>query len=156
MSTFHGQTRPDAPRIAQDLSTKGYFDTRNVVSYGYFNTASVAFNEIRFFPVSGTVGANTTENLRTFTICLPLFVEKAAVRIRAFTLDDIAKISLRTVQADTVPDFFFTVTGQGRFFVDDIHPTLAEVTDADWEINTTLAGSGSLIIASLELCGNRL
>jgi len=42
MSSFHGRTRPDQPRIPQDLATKGYVDARthSLCDSAFLNTSS--------------------------------------------------------------------------------------------------------------------
>jgi len=66
MSVFHGITRPDIPRIPQDLATKGYIDFRERVNQLIIKTAdetinndAVLHNDTELF---FTVEANSTYN----------------------------------------------------------------------------------------------
>jgi len=153
MSSFHGRTRPDAPRIPQDLATKGYVDGNALIQYSLGNTFQTDFNKNVFNYLVGMNAANPggNEGTRRFLMAITATVLKSAMRVRAVTLDEDMTVTLRQDGAPIVPSYVFTVGGNGDFFIDDIHPILLDESWATWNYNTTLATVGTLVITSNSL-----
>jgi len=110
MSSFHGQTRPDPPRIPQDLATKGYVDDASThdhisqVGIGLVDAAPTG--AVEYCCIFGRTGLATQENQRQFSMAVNCTLSDLLVVIRTNTLDEEAII---TMQVNT-PDGNETVT----------------------------------------------
>jgi len=110
MSSFHGQTRPDVPRIPQDLATKAYVDdtTGDTMLVGQVSDTTLNNGSIQFNGYFSRGALSSNEFQREWIIPITATLSDLFISLRSNTMNDVTEHEVRidgstTALAITIP-----------------------------------------------------
>jgi len=148
MSSFHGRTRPDEPRIPQDLATKGYVDTINVCMIGFFNNVNVGTNGVGYWGLfNGTNRVGFTTAQTDMGLGFGQYINFHC-NIRTNTKDGATIVGFRSSGFQTEVSLSVPASTTGEFSVNGLTLTFNEDTNIAGRIDTLLSTSGNFSMVS--------
>jgi len=152
MSSFHGQTRPDTPRIPQDLATKAYVDgvQGDFFFMGTNVSDAVAPTVAEYCGYFGGKTFNFSGVARSTILPNAVKLDRLFVDNRLNTADDETICSVFNITTDTVTIVTLTiptlVTGIFSDIVNSVE--FASGIIVSFEADATAVGTGSCNITS--------
>jgi len=154
MSSFHGKTRPDPPRIPQDLATKGYVD--DVATHGHVSVVGVtlvdavaATPNTEFICIFTRTGlANQTGN-RRFSFPMAVVLNLMCVLVNTNTYDTAYTITNMVNEVDANQTVTIPSSTTGKFQDVTNSDSYDNQDDNTIRVDAELVGAGSASTTSI-------